>query len=194
MSYDTTPLSLQVPTFKARPRPMLLERSNNHPIKSPPATRHRAVMLLHISVPLYVMWAHSSSSLQDILQSSRTAEKVMVVMAVSTNQVSRVEEHPKYLILLLSFYPQDDENQPPKSEVKVVMPNTWTSKMYPSALNKSIGKNAILSIELITIDGQVYATINELRWLFSATEEATHSQLSCLASYIRVSGGVLKQV
>jgi hypothetical protein len=66
--------------------------------------------------------------------------------------------------------------------------------MYLSALNKSIRKNSILSIESITIDGQIYATINELQWLFSATEEATHSKLICLASYICVSGGVLKKV
>jgi hypothetical protein len=103
-----------------------------------------------------------------------------MVMAVSTDQVSRVEEDPKYLILLLSFYPQDDENQPPKSEVKVIMPNTWTPKIFLSALNKSIRKNLILSIELITIDGRVYATINELQWLFSATEEAMISALSFL--------------
>jgi hypothetical protein len=93
------------------------------------------------------MRSHSSSSLQDILESSRTAEKVMMVMAVATDQVIRVEEDPKYLILSLRFYPQDDENQPPKSEVKVVMPNTWTPKMYLSALNKSVRKNSILSIE-----------------------------------------------
>jgi hypothetical protein len=93
------------------------------------------------------MRSHSSSSLQDILEFSRTAEKVMMVMAVATDQVIRVEEDPKYLILSLSFYPQDDENQPPKSEVKVVMPNTWTPKMYLSALNKSVRKNSILSIE-----------------------------------------------
>jgi hypothetical protein len=197
MSYDTTPLSLQVPTFKARPRPMLLQRSIKHPtrtMKPPPATRHRAVMSLRISVPLYDMRSHSSSSLQDILQSSRNVKKVMMVMSVSTDRVSRVEEDPKYLILSLSFYPQDNENQPPKSDVKVIMPNTWTPKMYLSALNKSIRKNSILSIESITIDGRIFATINELQWLFSATEEATHSQLICSGSYIRVSGGVLKQV
>jgi hypothetical protein len=66
--------------------------------------------------------------------------------------------------------------------------------MYLSALNKSIRKNSILSIELITIDGQVYATIKKLQWLFSATEKATHSQLICLASYIHVSGDILKQL
>jgi hypothetical protein len=66
--------------------------------------------------------------------------------------------------------------------------------MNLAALKKSIRKNSILSIESITIDRQIYATINELQWLFSATEEATRSQLICSASYIRVSGGVLKKV
>jgi hypothetical protein len=66
--------------------------------------------------------------------------------------------------------------------------------MYLSAVNKSIRKNLILSIESITIDGQIYSTINKLQWLFSVREEAMHSQLISLASYIRVSGSVLKKV
>jgi hypothetical protein len=83
------------------------------------------------------MWLHSYSNLQDILQSSRNAEKVMVmVMAVSTNQVQESMRILKYLILSLSFYPQDSENQPRKSKVKALMANTWTPKMYLSALNK----------------------------------------------------------
>jgi hypothetical protein len=98
------------------------------------------------------------------------------------------------LELWISFYPQDNENQPPKSEVKVIMPQDWTPKKYLAALNKSIRKNLILSIESITIDGRIYATINKLQWLFSATEEATHSQLISLASYICVSSAILKKV
>jgi hypothetical protein len=76
-----------------------------------------------------------------------------MVMAVSTHQVIRGDENPTYLILPLSFYPQDNENQHPKSKVKAVMPNTWTPKMYLSALNKSIRKNSILSIEIFTSYG-----------------------------------------
>jgi hypothetical protein len=49
--------------------------------------------------------------------------------------------------------------------------------MYLAAINKSIRENSIKSKESITINGQIYATINELQWLFSATEEATHSKL-----------------
>ncbi len=194
MSYDTTPLSLQVSTFKTRPRPMLSRRSHNNPTKPPPATRHRAVMTLRQAMPLYDMRSHTSSRLKDIVQQSRNAQKVMMVTTVSTDRISRVQEDRNYLELWISFYPEDDENQPPKSDIKVVMPNSWTPKMYLSALNKSIRKNSILSIESITIDGRIYATMNELQWLFSATEEATHSQLICSASYIPVSGGVLKKV
>jgi hypothetical protein len=147
-----------------------------------------------MSVPLYDMRTHTSSRLQDILESSRDVEKVMMVATVSTDRVSRVQEDPRYLELWISFYPRDDENQPPKSDVKVIMPKDWTPKMYLSALNKSIKKFSILSIEAITIDGRIYTTINELQWLFSATEQVTRSQLIFSASYIRVSGGVLKKL
>jgi hypothetical protein len=63
-----------------------------------------------------------------------------------------------------------------------------------TALNKSMKRHSILSLELITIDGRIDATVNKLQFLFSATEEATHSQLIASASYIRVSGGVLKNL
>jgi hypothetical protein len=66
--------------------------------------------------------------------------------------------------------------------------------MYLATLNKSIRRHSILSLESITLEGRIYATVNELQWLFSATEEATYSDLICLASYIHVSGGVLKKV
>jgi hypothetical protein len=82
----------------------------------------------------------------------------------------------------------------PKLDVKVVMPTIWAPKMYVAALNKSIKRHSILSLESISIQGQSYATINKLQWLFSATKEATHSQLTCLASYICVSGGMLKKL
>jgi hypothetical protein len=65
-------------------------------------------------MPLYDMQSQSSASLQDILQSSRKAKKLMMVTSISTGRVSRVQEDPKYLELWISFYPggntrQDDE-------------------------------------------------------------------------------------
>jgi hypothetical protein len=74
------------------------------------------------------------------------------------------------------------------------MPEGWTPKTNLAALNKYMKRHSILSLESITIDGQIYATVNELQLLFSATEEATHSQLIAPASYILVSGGVFKNL
>ncbi len=143
-------------------------------------------------IPLYNMWLHSSSRLLDILQSARNGQKVMLVTAVSTDRISRVDENSTYVELGITFYPHD-ENQAPKV-VKVVMPETWAPKMYLAALNKSTKRHLILSIELMSLQGRTYTTINELQWLFSATKQATHSQLTCSASYIRVSGGILTKV
>ena len=124
-----------------------------------------------------------------------------MVATVSTDRVSRVEEDPTYVELDLAFYPadtgdtrQDEENKPPKLDVKVLMPSGWTPKMYVAALNKSMKRHSIFCLESLTIQGRTYATVNELQWLFSASNEATHSQLTCSASYIRVSGGVLKSI
>jgi hypothetical protein len=172
--------------------PVEVRRENRQATKPPPATRHRAVMSLRQAIPLYDMRSHSSIRLEDILQSTRHAQKVMLVTTVSSDRVSRVKENPTYVELGLTFYPHD-ENLAPKV-VKVVMPETWAPKMYVAALNKSIKRHSILSLESITINGRIYTTINELEWLFSATEEATHSNLICSSSYIRVSGGVLKEV
>jgi hypothetical protein len=173
-----------------------VRRENLQATKPPPATRHRAVMSLRQAIPLYDMRSHSSTSLQAILQSSRHAEKVMMVATVSTNRLSRIPESPTYVELGITFYPgdtgRDDENRPPKLDLKVIMPEGWTPKMYVAALNKSIRRRSIICLESIVIEGRIYATVNELQWLFSASDEATHSQLTCSASYIRVSGGVLK--
>jgi hypothetical protein len=100
--------------------------------------------------------------------------------------VSPVEKDEKYLELVICFIPVIPD-------VKVIMLQSWTPKMYLTPLNNSTRKHSIVSLELITIDGRIYTTINELQWLFGMMEEDTHSQLICLASYIYVSGGgVLK--
>jgi hypothetical protein len=173
---------------------MQLQGTNNNPTKPPPATRHRAVMSLRQPIPLYDMRSQMSSCLQEIVESSRNAQKVMMVRTISTDRLSKVEHDPTYVELAITFHPDDHEHQPLKMDVNVIMPTGWTPKMYLAALNKSMKRHSVLSLESITIDGQIYATVNELQFLFSATEEATHSQLIASASYIRVSGGVLKNL
>ncbi len=189
------PHSIQVQTLKTSQGLMQqLQGTNNNPTKPPPATRHRAVMSLRQPIPLYDMRSQMSSCLQEIVESSRNAQKVMMVRTISTDRLSKVEHDPTYVELAITFHPDDHEHQPLKMDVNVIMPEGWTPKMYLAALNKSMKRHSVLSLESITIDGQIYATVNELQFLFSATEEATHSQLIASASYIRVSGGVLKKV
>jgi hypothetical protein len=52
------------------------------------------------------------------------------------------------------FHPEDHENQPLKMDVNVIMPEGWTPKMYLAALNKSMKRHLILSLESIAIDGR----------------------------------------
>jgi hypothetical protein len=134
------------------------------PTKPLPATRHRAVMSFQKSVPLYDMRLHTSSAFQDILQSSRNAEKLMMATTVSTGRISLIKEDPNFLELCVNCFPREfsnDVNHLPKLEVKVIMPQRWTPKMYLAALNKSTKKYSVVSIELLCIEGQSYATVNE---------------------------------
>jgi hypothetical protein len=188
-----TLLSLQEQTtMKTKRQSILVKGGNQHPTKPPPATRHRAVMSLRHAIALYDMRSHSSSTLQDVLESSRNAKKVMMVTTVSTNRVTRHQDNPSFVELGITFYSGDpeNENQTPKLDVKVIMPEGWPPKMYVAALNKSIRRHSILSLESYCNNGRIYSTVNDLQWLFSARD--AHSQLVSSASYIRVSGGVLK--
>ena len=109
-----TILSLQEQTTMKTKRQSIVVKGGNHPTKPPPATRHRAVMSLHQAIALYDMRSHSSSTLQDVLESSRNAKKVMMVTTVSTNRVTRHQDNPSFVQLGITFYPgdtlPDDEN------------------------------------------------------------------------------------
>jgi hypothetical protein len=58
--------------------------------------------------------------------------------------------------MMIWFYPdmtQDDENQPPKFDLEVIMPPGWIPKMYLAALNNAVRRHLILSLVLIIIEG-----------------------------------------
>ena len=190
--WDTIPRSRskrQPTTFKARPRPML----NNHPTKPPQQLDIGRWCRSTFPFPCTIC-GRIRLQVSKILCSLPKMQRMWWWWWLFRPTKYQEFKNPKYQIMSLSFIRDTMKTSPQNPRSKVVLPNTWSPKMYLSALNKSICKNSILSIELITIDGRVYSTINELQWLFSATEEATHSQLICSASHIRVSGGVLKQV
>jgi hypothetical protein len=71
--------------------------------KPPPASRHRAVLLLRKDVPLFDMQDNSSVNARDIIVSSSNSRPMMMAETISTNRVSGVED-PRYVELMVSFY------------------------------------------------------------------------------------------
>jgi hypothetical protein len=159
----------------------------------PPASRHRAVLPLRDAVPLFDMRANASVLARDVVISARTARPKMMSNAISTNRVSAVEDL-RYLELIVIFYSTEEaknknKKTPPKFGLKVVMPKDWTPRMYLGALYRSIKSNRVLSLELVTLHGQSYTTINKLHWLFSSPVDVIHMHCTTSAAYLCVVGG-----
>jgi hypothetical protein len=126
--------------------------------QSPPASRHRYVLTLDHGVPFYDMRANMSNTNYDIMRSSREALPIQKLLTtITTNRLSKVEEDPTHVELLVSFYspaPDNDTNNFKKSNFKVIMPRSWTPKMYLGALYQFITTISLLTIESINFSGQ----------------------------------------
>jgi hypothetical protein len=158
--------------------------------KPPPASRHRAVLLLRKDVPLFDMRDNSSVNARDIIVSSSNARPMMMVETISTNRVLEVKD-PRYVELMVSFYTRAVNYKKPSKKLtyKLIMPKDWTPRMYLGALNRSIMNNSILSLESVALDRRSYAATNELHWLFSSPVDVIHMRLTTSAAYLRVAGG-----
>ena len=113
----------------------------------PPASRHRSVLTLDHVVPLFDMRANTSNKIYDIMRSSREALPIQKLTTITTDRLSKVEEDPTYVELLVSFYspaPDNDTDNFNKKNFKVIMPRSWTPKMYLGALYQSIHPRCIL--------------------------------------------------
>jgi hypothetical protein len=106
--------------------------------------------------------------------------------------LSQVEEDPRYVELHISFYSPPEDQDAKKTDFKVVMPQTWSPKMFLGALNQSIRTNRLLSLESIVLSGRNYTTINELNWLFPLNTESIHMHLVTSAAYLNLYGGELQ--
>ncbi len=168
-----------LPTFK--------KKSCQQP---PPASRHRSVLTLDRVVSLFDMRANMSNNIDDIIRSSRDARPIQRLTTITTDRMSQVED-PRYVELLVSFYspPEEESNFRIKNDFKVIMPSTWTPKMYLGALHQSIRTNSLLTLESIEVSGRNYTTMNELNWLFPIEKEVLHWKLVTSASYLHLHGG-----
>jgi hypothetical protein len=97
-----------------------------------------------------------SNNIYDIIRSSREAIPIQRLKTITTDLLSQVED-PRNVELLVSFYspPEEDANN-----FEVIMPRTWTPKMYLGVLNQSIRKNSLLTLESINVSGRNYTTMN----------------------------------
>ena len=158
----------------------------------PPASRHRSFLTLDRVVLLFDMRANTSNNIYDIMRSSREALPILKFTTITTDRLSEVKEDPRYLELQISFYspaPEDNSKIFEKKDFKVIMPRSWSPKMYLGALYQSIRTNSLLSLESMNISGRNYTTMNELNLLFSLQKDIIHTKLLTSATYLHVHGG-----
>jgi hypothetical protein len=163
-------------------------------LQPPPASRHRSVLKLDRVVPLFDMRSHTSKNIHDIIMSSRGALPIQKLTTISTDRLSEVEEDPRFVELLVSFYSPAPEGDFFKSEFQVVMPRSWTPKIYLGALHQSITTNSMLTLESISISGRNYTTMNELNWLFHLQKDIIHTRLVISGSYQSLKGGEFNKI
>ncbi len=99
------------------------------------------------------------------MRSSREALLILKFTTITTDRLSEVKEDPRYLELQISFYspaPEDNSKIFKKKDFKVIMPRSWSPKMYLGALYQSIRTNSLLTLKSMNISGQNYTTINKL--------------------------------
>ena len=83
------------------------------------------------------MLPNMSNNIYNIMRSSTEALPIQKLTKITTDWLSEVEEDHRYVELLVSFYlpaPEDDTNNFEKNDFKVIMPRSWTPKMYLGAL------------------------------------------------------------
>ena len=81
------------------------------------------------------MQANTSNNVSDIIRSSRDAIPIQRISTITTNRLYKIDD-PRYVELLVSFYspPEDDASNFEKNDLKVIMPISWTPKMYLGAI------------------------------------------------------------
>ncbi len=181
------PTSAQPPCAQDQNVILPTHKKKSRQQEPPPASRHWSVLTLDHVVPLSDMRANTSNNIYGIMRSSREALPIQKLTTITTNGLSKVEEDPRYVELLVSFYlpaPEDATNNFEKKDFKVIMLRSWTPKIYLGALYQSITSNSLLTLESIIISGHNYTTMNELNWLFHLQKDIIHMRLVTSASYL----------
>jgi hypothetical protein len=173
---------------------VIADSSKKNGLKAPPASRHRAVLYLQQTLPLFEMQAYSSRNLEEIIWSSKQVKHSLMVHTITTD-VRKPVDDPRFIELSVSFYPQEDAGNIialQKIHHDVIVPASWTPKMYLGALSLSLSRHPVISLSLISINGKKYKSLNDIHWLFSesaGTAKEINTSLITAAAFIHVFGG-----
>jgi hypothetical protein len=190
-------ISKELPTSAQPPRaqdqnvilPTHKKKSRQQP---PPASQHRSVLKLDHVVLLFDMLANTSNNIYDIMRSSREALPIQKLTTITTDQLSKVEEDPTYMELLVSFYSPapDDGNtnkikgfQGDNAEKLDTQDESWGT--LPVHKDEFPPHSRIY---------QYYTRMNELNWLFPLQKDIIHRRLVPSASYLHLYGGEFNKI
>ena len=132
----------------------------------PLSSCHQAVFDLISPMTLYLSPLVANAGLWDIIRiENLIEEEVYDVVEISTGIVlpSRKRD-TKFVELLLRFWSADEENK--AYSTTVVMPRTWTPKMYIGVLYLFVNWHMTLSIKSIELEGNTYTSINDVHEMF----------------------------
>ena len=70
-----------------------------------------------------------------------------------------------------------------------MIPHTWTAMMYLGALHLSVTKHSLLSVMMVSYQGQDHISINDLHLLVNEMAGTTRIELWERAAFLGVRGG-----
>ena len=116
-------------------------------------------------IPLYCPQRSAfNDNIAELYQQSRNIKSVMNVqhMKVMLSPTPSAT-NMGYVFLDLKLYNSHDDSM---FDEKVVMPNTWTPRMYLALCEVSVTRNKLLCIQQIELEGNTYMSINDLHFYF----------------------------
>lgn len=124
----------------------------------------------------------------------------MPVKTITTNSLREIGDD-KYQELELLFFSSSDESTSPPRRTQggddtrnlnffVIIPRTWTPRRYLAAINLSLEKCPVITVEAVQIiNGKSYLTINNVAYYFNFPYERVSKMLVDSASYANIHGG-----
>jgi hypothetical protein len=136
-------------------------------------------MELASSVPLYLF-------------SDAEAEPALQIRIVSTGRRKPLEQDKAFAEISLHFWVEaSDEHITilPDYSITIVLPATWTPKLYLAALFVSANINNLICIDYATFGGAKYKSVNEVHWLFHSGLNGVDAILQQHYAFQHVRGG-----